>query len=171
MDLNRIVIAGGGTGGHIYPAVAIARAVQVLSPAAEITFVGAQGGLEERLIPREGFSLRLLSVGKLNQKEDGWIGKLRTLLRLPLAMFVSWKILREIQPQVVLGVGGYASGPFVLVASLLGYRTAIWEPNAHPGLTNRWLSRFVGKAYVVFREADRHLKCRKVMQIGMPVRP
>ena len=87
-----------------------------------------------------------------------------------MALLQSAALLSEMKPQFVLGVGGYASGPFVLMASLLGFKTAIWEPNAHPGLTNRWLSFFVRRSLVVFEEAGKLLKSKNIIQVGLPVR-
>lgn len=165
----KIVIAGGGTGGHIYPGVAIAKAIEKINPNAEIIFVGSALGLETKIVPREGFPLVLLPAGKLNYA-GGILGKLKTLFILPLAFIKSFIWLFKNKPQFVLGVGGYASGPFVFVASLLGFQTAIWEPNAHPGMTNRWLSKWVKKCYFVFDEAPKFFNCKNVMKVGLPVR-
>lgn len=164
-----IVIAGGGTGGHIYPGVSIARSLKRKNPELEIHFVGSPQGLESQIVPREGFPLHLIHVGKLNYG-GGFLGKIKTLFQLPKAMMESIFLLFELKPLFVLGVGGYASGPFVLMASLLGFKTAIWEPNAHPGLTNRWLSRFVRKSFVVFPEAGKYLRSREIIASGIPVR-
>ncbi len=169
MKKKTVMIAGGGTGGHIYPAVAIARALLEMDSTLDIQFVGSPGGLETKIIPKEGFPLHLIRVGKLNQS-GGLFGKLKTLARIPIALVQSMSLLFEVKPQIVLGVGGYASGPFVLMASLLGFKTAIWEPNAHPGLTNRWLSFFVRRSLVVFEEAGKMLKSKDILQIGLPVR-
>ena len=164
-----ILIAGGGTGGHIYPGVAIARAALNIEPEAEIHFVGSKGGLEEKIIPREGFALHLVSVGRLH-KSVSLTTRLTTLFRMPLALFQCVKILMRLKPKAVLGVGGFASGPMLLMASLMGYRTYIWEPNAMPGMANRWLSRFATETLLVFEEAKQYLSPRKVRQVGIPVR-
>lgn len=166
---KNILIAGGGTGGHIYPAVAIAREILKLDPEVEITFVGSASGLETKIIPKEKFNLLLLPVGKLNYK-GGVLEKIKTLFKLPVALIKSGLIVFKYKPIAVLGVGGYASGPFVLVASLLGRNTFLWEPNAFPGMTNRWLSRFVKKCLVVFSEARKVLGEKKSEQVGLPVR-
>jgi UDP-N-acetylglucosamine--N-acetylmuramyl-(pentapeptide) pyrophosphoryl-undecaprenol N-acetylglucosamine transferase len=163
------VIAGGGTGGHIYPGVAVAHALKKQNSACEIVFVGTAAGLETKIVPREGFRLELIEVGKLNDG-GGILGKLKVLLRLPVGLFQSYKLLKQLQPAGVLGVGGYASGPFMLVASIMRFPTAIWEANAHPGLTNRWLSRFVRKAYLVFSEAKGLLRSKNLEITGLPVR-
>ncbi|HRO68116.1 MAG TPA: undecaprenyldiphospho-muramoylpentapeptide beta-N-acetylglucosaminyltransferase [Pseudobdellovibrionaceae bacterium] len=169
MDKKTVIIAGGGTGGHIYPGIAIARALQERDPDLEIHFVGTPSGLENKIVPKEGFPLHLMAIGKLNTG-GGIAGKLKTLFGLPKAMVQSAALLMELKPEAVLGVGGYASGPFVLMASLLGFKAAIWEPNAKPGLTNRWLSRFVRRSFVVFEDAVRELKSKKIISVGLPVR-
>lgn len=164
-----VIIAGGGTGGHIYPGVAIARAVQKLYPDVAVHFVGATGGLEEKIVPREGFPLHVVPVGKLHHSV-GLLIRLKTLLLLPFAFFSAWKILRELKPIAVLGVGGFASGPLLFVATLFGYRSLIWEPNAYPGLANRMLARRVDEALLVFEEAAKLLPARKSTMLGLPVR-
>lgn len=167
---RKIVIAGGGTGGHIYPGVAIAKAIEKLDARTEVHFLGSALGLETKIVPREGFTLHLLPAGKLNY-QGGVLGKIKTLIKLPLAFLKSIYWLYKNRPVFILGVGGYASGPFVFAASLLGFETAIWEPNAHPGLTNRMLSRWVKKCYLVFEEAKSHFQCKHIMKVGLPVRP
>ncbi|UOF01039.1 undecaprenyldiphospho-muramoylpentapeptide beta-N-acetylglucosaminyltransferase [Bdellovibrio reynosensis] len=168
MSKKTIVIAGGGTGGHIYPGIAIARAIQKLDPSVEIHFVGTSQGLETKIIPREGFPLHLIESGKLNVRSP-W-QKLKTLLKIPWGFWQSIRLLGQLKPLYVIGVGGYASGPFVLAASMIGFNTAIWEPNAMPGMANRLLSRFVDKCFVVFNEAKNYLKSDDILQTGMPVR-
>jgi UDP-N-acetylglucosamine--N-acetylmuramyl-(pentapeptide) pyrophosphoryl-undecaprenol N-acetylglucosamine transferase len=169
MNKKNVVIAGGGTGGHIYPGIAIARAIQIQHPDYAIHFVGTPGGMENKIVPREGFPLHHINIGKLNHA-GGWLAKIKTILGMPRAFVQSIALLMELKPQAVLGVGGYASGPFVLVASLLGFRTAIWEPNAFPGMTNRWLSRVVGRSFVVFAEAQKFLHSKDISQVGIPIR-
>lgn len=168
MEKKNIIIAGGGTGGHIYPGVAIAKELKKLDSNIEIHFIGTPSGLENKIVPKEGFKLHLIKVGKLN--ESGIKGKIKTLFSIPLAFIKSVIILWELKPIFVLGVGGYVSGPFVLMSSILGFPSAVWEPNAFPGLTNRWLSRFVKICFVVFDEAKRHLKNKKVETLGIPIR-
>ena len=169
MNKKNVVIAGGGTGGHIYPGIAIARAIKAQHPDYEIHFVGTASGLENKIVPREGYLLHHISIGKLNHA-GGWLSKIKTLIGMPKAFVQSIALLMELKPQVILGVGGYASGPFVLVASLMGFRTAIWEPNAFPGMTNRWLSRVVGRSFVVFEEASQFLHSEDISQVGIPIR-
>jgi UDP-N-acetylglucosamine--N-acetylmuramyl-(pentapeptide) pyrophosphoryl-undecaprenol N-acetylglucosamine transferase len=165
----KILIAAGGTGGHIYPALAIVDAFLEQQPDIHIEFVGTPHGLENRIIPARGFALHHLPIGRLNSNVP-LAERLKTVLKMPLALLKSWRILRRARPDFVLGVGGHASGPLLLVASLLGYRTAIWEPNAMPGLANRWLAKFVDDCWVVFDEAKVKLANAQVHQAGMPVR-
>lgn len=164
-----VIIAGGGTGGHIYPGIAIARAVERLHPEIEVHFVGAQGGLEEKIIPREKFPLHTVPIGKLHHSA-GLLTRLKTVFKMPLAFLRAVSILRELKPVAVLGVGGFASGPILFVASLFGYRSLIWEPNAFPGLANRLLAGRVSECLLVFEEAGRHLHAKRLTKSGLPVR-
>lgn len=169
MTKKKILFAGGGTGGHVFPALSIARELLDLHSNYEIEFVGTEQGFESKLVPQEGFKLWTLPVGKLNMEGQIW-GKLKTLISLPLAFLHAVRILRKVKPEIVMGFGGYVSGPLVLTAALMGYRSVIWEPNAHPGLTNRWLSYFVDACFIVFDEAKQLLGSRKAMRVGLPVR-
>jgi UDP-N-acetylglucosamine--N-acetylmuramyl-(pentapeptide) pyrophosphoryl-undecaprenol N-acetylglucosamine transferase len=166
---RKVFIAGGGTGGHIYPGVAIARALQKQESDLDVHFVGSSTGLETKIIPREGFPLHLIAGGKLNLSGQ-WLTKIKTLVKIPWGLLQSFRILRKHKPDFVLGVGGYASGPFVLAAALLRVPCAIWEPNAQPGLANRWLSRFVDVCYVVFAGTEKWLRHEHILVFGMPVR-
>jgi UDP-N-acetylglucosamine--N-acetylmuramyl-(pentapeptide) pyrophosphoryl-undecaprenol N-acetylglucosamine transferase len=163
----RILIAGGGTGGHLYPGIAVAEEIAA-TPGAEVVFVGTPRGLETKLVPKAGFPLELIKVSGL--KRMGLRGLVTGLSRLPRAMIESRRILARHRPDVVLGVGGYASGPLVLMAALLGYPTAINEQNSRPGFTNRLLGRFVRRVFVAFDEAGRSFARRKVRATGNPVR-
>jgi UDP-N-acetylglucosamine--N-acetylmuramyl-(pentapeptide) pyrophosphoryl-undecaprenol N-acetylglucosamine transferase len=165
----KILFAGGGTGGHVFPALSIARELLNISPHYQVEFVGTEQGFESKLVPQEGFRLWKVPVGKLNMEGQLW-GKIRTLLRLPLAFIHSVRTLNQVKPQIVMGFGGYVSGPVVLTAAFLGYRTVIWEPNAHPGLTNRWLSYVVDACMIVFEEAKQLLNSNKTLRVGIPVR-
>lgn len=169
MSHKKVLIAAGGTGGHIYPALAIAEAFKRLSPGVVIDFVGTRHGLENKLVPAQGFKVHHLPIGRLNSNVS--LGeRILTVLRLPLAFLKSAILLKSEKPDLVVGVGGHASGPLLLTASLLGYRTAIWEPNAMPGLANRILSRFVDESFVVFPEAKKQLPKAHARDAGMPVR-
>lgn len=167
--MKTVIIAGGGTGGHIYPGIAIARALQKKDPSLQIHFVGTDRGLEKKIVPKEGFPLHLISSGQLNLKGEP-LKILKTLFALPWGFLQSVKLLFQLRPMYVLGVGGYASGPFVLMASLLGYRTGLWEGNAIPGMTNRILAKFVKRCFVVFPEAANSFPQGQAIVAGMPVR-
>ncbi len=163
----RVLIAGGGTGGHLYPGIAVAEAITA-TPGGEVVFVGTARGLETKLVPAAGFPLELVSVSGL--KRMGLRGFLRGIWRLPGAFLQSRRLLAKHRPDVVLGVGGYASGPVLLTAALLGYPTAVQEQNSLPGFTNRLLGYFVRRALVAFDEAAGFFSRRKVRFTGNPVR-
>lgn len=162
----RVLIAAGGTGGHIIPALAVARELAA-SHGAEVLFVGTARGLESRLIPAAGFPLRLIEVGPLNSVSLAT--RVRTLLRLPGSIFDCKGLLREFQPGVVFGVGGYASGPAMAAALLAGTPAMAFEPNAMPGMANRLIGRRVQAAAVNFPQAVRWFRNCEVT--GIPVRP
>lgn len=163
----RLLVAGGGTGGHLYPGIAIADEV-MRRGGSEVLFVGTSRGIETRAVPAAGFALETLKVTGL--KRMGVAGIVRGLFRVPLAIARSIGILRRFRPDVVLGVGGYASGPMVLAAALLGYPTAIQEQNSVPGITNRVLSKLVRAIFIAFEDAARFFPARKIEQLGNPVR-
>lgn len=164
-----IFIAGGGTGGHVYPGIAIAKAMQALDPEVQILFIGTAEGMETKIVPKEGFQLVCIASGKFNFSGQP-LKKIKSLLKIPVGIFQSLRLLIQFKPSYVLGVGGYASVPMVLTASLLGFPSALWEPNAHPGLANRVLSKFVDQCFIVFEEAGRYLKNKNILKYGMPVR-
>jgi UDP-N-acetylglucosamine--N-acetylmuramyl-(pentapeptide) pyrophosphoryl-undecaprenol N-acetylglucosamine transferase len=161
----KILIAGGGTGGHIIPALAVARALKERH-GAEVLLVGTARGLESRLVPEAGFALRLIDVGPL--KSVSFATRLRTLSRLPASVFACKRILREFRPGAVLGVGGYASGPGILAALGLKIPTMVYEPNAMPGLANRLVGKRVERAAINFPAAARWFRNAEVT--GVPVR-
>lgn len=165
----KILIAAGGTGGHIYPALAMAEAFKAKVPDVNIAFVGTKHGLENKIVPPKGFRVLHLPIGRLNSNVS--IGeRLTTLLLLPFAMLKSAYLLLRERPDFVLGVGGHASGPLLLMAALLKYRSGIWESNAMPGLANRWLAKHVDECWVVFAEARNMMKAKHLHVAGMPVR-
>ncbi len=164
----RLLVAGGGTGGHVFPGVAIAEEVVTRHPANDVVFVGTARGLEATVVPKAGFPLELIEVRGLKGK--GLADTLKNLLLLPLALWQSFQILRRWRPDIVVGVGGYASGPVVLAAWLLRIPTAVQEQNAIAGFTNRVLGRFARAAFTAFPEAARHFPRRKVFQLGNPIR-
>lgn len=164
----RLLIAGGGTGGHLFPALAVAAAWERLNPGGEVLFVGTPRGLEARILPERGKRLALLTVGQL--KGGGWRGRLATLAGLPGALWQALKVVRSFAPQVVLGVGGYASAPAVAAAWLLRIPTLLHEQNALPGLTNRLLGRVADEVLLGFAEAAPRFAGRPVVVTGNPVR-
>ena len=169
MHAQKILIAAGGTGGHIYPALAIADALCLAHPNLSVAFVGTPRGLENKILAGRGYPIFHLDIGRLNSNVSKR-ERLKTVLSLPKALWQSFRLLRRERPAFILGVGGHASGPLLLIASRLGIRTGIWEPNAIPGLANRWLSRFVDDCWAVFDEARRHLRNSNVFAAGMPIR-
>jgi UDP-N-acetylglucosamine--N-acetylmuramyl-(pentapeptide) pyrophosphoryl-undecaprenol N-acetylglucosamine transferase len=162
----RVLIAGGGTGGHIIPALAVANEL-VARHGAEILFVGTQRGMEIRLVPEAGYNLRLVDVGQL--KNVSLMTRLRTLFELPRSMRDCKRLVREFAPNVVLGVGGYASGPAMAAALHLDIPTMAFEPNAMPGLANRLVGKKVQAACVNFPAAAHWFNNAEVT--GIPVRP
>jgi UDP-N-acetylglucosamine--N-acetylmuramyl-(pentapeptide) pyrophosphoryl-undecaprenol N-acetylglucosamine transferase len=161
----RVLIAGGGTGGHIIPALAIADELRQCCNA-NVRFVGTSRGLESRLVPAAGYPLDLIEVGQL--KNVSFWTRLRTLLDLPLALFHCQSLVRSFAPHVVIGVGGYASGPAMAAALLLGKPTLAFEPNAAPGLANRLVGKRVTAAAVNFAPAAAFFRNAEVT--GIPVR-
>ena len=161
----RILIAGGGTGGHIIPALAVARAL-VERHAVEVLLVGTARGLESRLVPEAGFQLKLIDVGPL--KNVSLMTRLRTVAGLPRSIGSCKKLLREFKPGAVLGVGGYASGPAMLAALALKIPAMAFEPNAMPGLANRLVGKRVQAAAINFPAAAKWFRNAEVT--GVPVR-
>lgn len=172
---NRLIVAGGGTGGHVLAGVAVADAwKEKFGTNSEILFVGARGGIEEKLVPRAGYPLVLLRLGSLNRVS--FRQKLKTLILLPFSFLKSAWLLLQFKPDAVLGVGGYASGPLVLMARvlssfrLISARTAILEQNSVPGLTNRLLGRFVNRVFCAFPGTEKRFPRGKSVLTGNPVR-
>jgi UDP-N-acetylglucosamine--N-acetylmuramyl-(pentapeptide) pyrophosphoryl-undecaprenol N-acetylglucosamine transferase len=161
----RIVIAGGGTGGHVIPALAIAQQLKKQC-AAEVLFIGTARGIETRLVPQAGFPLELIKVGAL--KNVSLLTRARTMFDLPRALWASGRMLSDFDPDVVIGVGGYASGPAMLAAIRRRIPTLAFEPNVVPGFANRLIARWVSAAAVHFEETCEYFPCCRVT--GVPVR-
>jgi UDP-N-acetylglucosamine--N-acetylmuramyl-(pentapeptide) pyrophosphoryl-undecaprenol N-acetylglucosamine transferase len=161
----RAAIVGGGTGGHVIPALAIARELRERY-SAELIFIGTSRGIETRLVPQAGFPLRLVEVGQL--KNVSFIRRARTLTNIPRAVLACRKIFAEFKPQVAIGVGGYASGPGMLAAILMRIPTLAFEPNMVPGFANRMVARYVSAAAIHFEETGRFFRNARVT--GVPVR-
>jgi UDP-N-acetylglucosamine--N-acetylmuramyl-(pentapeptide) pyrophosphoryl-undecaprenol N-acetylglucosamine transferase len=164
----RVVIAGGGTGGHLFPGLAVARELAARRPGARVTFAGTAQGIESRLIPREGFELDL--IRSLGLKGKTLMAAVRGAATLPASFIDAWRVVSTRRPHLVIGVGGYSSGPVVLVAALRGIPTMVLEQNAVPGLTNRLLARVVKSAAVTY-ETTRVFFGDKAFVSGNPVRP
>jgi len=168
MGVQTLMIAGGGTGGHIYPAIAIAREYLGRNQSRRVVFVGTERGLEKTIVPKAGFPLEFISVGGLKGK--GGLDLLGSMARLPLGFIQAFRLLVKHRPNVVLGVGGYSSGPVLLAAVLRRVPTIVHEQNAFPGLTNRLLARFVKKVAVAFAEALPRMNRPDGVVTGNPVR-
>ncbi len=162
----RVVIAGGGTGGHLFPGVALAE--QLLAEGGEVTFVGTERGIEARVIPELGHPLELIEVAGIKGRGVG--GLVGGLSRLPRAYFQSRALLKRIRPHVVVGVGGYASGPVLATAATMGLPTAILEQNSVPGVTNRILGRLVKRVFSTFPDDSGYFPASKVVLTGNPIR-
>ncbi len=163
-----MLIAGGGTGGHLYPGIAVARELLARQPGAEVTFVGTAAGVESRVIPREGLTLDVIRSAGLKGKSLPALA--RGVALLPLSALDAWRVLSRRRPSVVIGVGGYSSGPVVLLAALRGIPTLLMEQNAMPGFTNRSLARVVSAAAVTSVESVATFGDRAFIS-GNPVRP
>ena len=162
----RVLIAGGGTGGHLFPGVALAE--EVWARGGEVLFVGTERGIEARVLPEQGWPLRTIDASGI--KGRGLRGLVAGLLRLPRAWWQSLRVVRQFAPDVVVGVGGYASGPVVATAAMLLRPTAILEQNSVPGITNRILSRVVRRVFCTFPDRGGFFPRRKVTLTGNPIR-
>lgn len=168
MPIKKVIIAGGGTGGHIYPAIAIANALKRRFPSIEIIFVGTDRGLERELVPRAGFQLKIIRVKGFQRRFS--LDTFRSLKELFLGILDSFEIIREEQPDLVIGTGGYVAGPVVFIASLLKVPSIIHEQNVKPGITNRILSKFVDKIAISYSDSKKYFPKEKVIITGNPVR-
>jgi len=161
-------MAGGGTGGHLFPALALASEFKRMDKGIAITFAGAKGGLEEKIVPGMGYPLRLLNVEGIKRRSG--LAKVRALAKAAMSSIEAIGMLREIRPDGVIGCGSYSSAPMVVAARLLGIKTAILEQNALPGLTNKVLGKTVNRIYISFEEARAHFPGGRTIFTGNPVR-
>ncbi|HXV82325.1 MAG TPA: undecaprenyldiphospho-muramoylpentapeptide beta-N-acetylglucosaminyltransferase [Candidatus Binatia bacterium] len=164
----RVILAGGGTGGHLFPGLAVARELKRRDSMTEILFVGTEQGIEARVLPREGFRLKTIPVRGL--KGRGMRGLLDAAWGIPAGLLGSLRIIRSFRPNVVIGLGGYASGPVLLGGKLCGLRCAIMEQNLRPGFTNKLLGRFVDRIFTSYVESREYFSGGKVLETGNPVR-
>lgn len=164
----KMIIAGGGTGGHLFPGIAIAEELLKRNPANQALFIGTDRGLEKRILGQLGFPLATLKVEGIKGK--GALGALKSILKIPGSLLNSFRIISTFKPNFVVGVGGYASGPAVLTARLMGIKTFIAEQNAFPGLTNRILGHFAYRIFLTFADSKRWFPEGKTIVTGNPVR-
>lgn len=162
-------MTGGGTGGHIYPAIAIADEIKKRNPKAEILFVGAERGLEKKLVPERGYEIKLITVDGFNRRNP--VKNIEVIRKLMKGNAQSKKILEEFKPDFVVGTGGYASAPIVKTAQRRGIPTYIHEQNAYPGMTNKLLEKHVRKVFLGFEKGKEHFsETEKLIVSGNPVR-
>lgn len=166
--IRKVIVAGGGTGGHLFPGIAIVEELRRRDRNVQVLWVGTSRGIEARVLPGMGETLELLDVTPL--KGQGVLETVKSLGRIPVAMGRAYSILNRFQPDLVLGVGGYASGPILAAAAAKGIPTALHEQNAHVGLTNRILARLVDRAYLSYAETVGEFPEEKVRVVGNPVR-
>ncbi len=164
--MKRLLIAGGGTGGHLYPGIAVAA--EAAKEGIEVLFVGTAQGIETRVVPREGFNLKLIDAGRF--KGMGASQKIKTVLSIPAGAAQAAGVIRGFKPDAVLGVGGYASFPAVLAAKLMGKPVILQEQNAAPGLANKWLGKIADKVCLGFQAGGKFFPARKCVLTGNPIR-
>lgn len=165
----RVIISGGGTGGHVFPAIAIAKALQQLDPSIDLLFVGALGRLEMDKVPQAGYQIEGLPVSGFQRKFT--LANFAFPFRLAASMYKAYVIVRRFRPHVALGVGGYASGPTLKAANWLGVPTVLQEQNAYAGVTNRLLAKRASKICVPYEGFERIFPAEKIIVTGNPVRP
>lgn len=164
----RIVIAGGGTGGHLFPGIAVAEEFLKRDPQSAVLFIGTKKGIEHKVLGPLGYKLSEIDVEGL--KGRGLAALIKGLWAIPMSMWQSRRILKHFRPDVVMGVGGYASGPAVMAACLMGIPTAVAEQNALAGNTNRVLGKFVDRVFLTYKQSQNHFAAKKVLVTGNPVR-
>lgn len=168
MSARRIVFAGGGTGGHVFPMVAVADAVRALSPDVDLVFVGTERGMETRVVPERGYRLELVNV--LPLRGHGALGALKGAWRAAGSVPEGRRLLAGLEPAAVFSIGGYAAGPVSLAARSMRIPLALMEPNSVIGLANRLIAPLVSRAYTAFPEIERHFERSVVLRSGVPIR-
>ncbi|MFW5648478.1 MAG: undecaprenyldiphospho-muramoylpentapeptide beta-N-acetylglucosaminyltransferase [Candidatus Alkaliphilus sp. MAG34] len=165
----RIILSGGGTGGHIYPAISIANKIKEKHKDAEILFIGTERGMESNIIPGEGYPMKFITVNYLERKFS--LHNIKSVAVLFKGILGARKIIKDFRPDIVIGTGGFVCGPVVYAASKLKIKTIIHEQNVFPGLTNRILDRYVDRIALSFKEAKRYFKNKdKLVVTGNPIR-
>jgi len=167
--LNKVILAGGGTGGHLFPAIAIAEGIKKKYPDSEVYFMGTRRGLEAKILPERGYKLYYLSVRGLKRGLN--LSIFKAIFFLMKSMLEAMKILKQLKPEIVIGTGGYVSFPAVLAASLMRIPTFIQEQNSFPGISTRILSLFAKKVFIAYEESKKHFWVKKKLKVtGNPVR-
>lgn len=166
--IERVVVAGGGTGGHLFPGIAVVEELRRRNPKVHVRFVGTQRGIEQRVLPKLGEQLSVIQVRPLLGRSP--IELVRNVSLLPVSLGQAGQLLRAEKPDLVLGLGGYAAGPVLLAAAALRIPSALLEQNAHVGLTNRLLARTVGRAYLTYPETAARFGAQRARVFGNPVR-
>lgn len=164
----KIIISGGGTGGHIYPAIAIAQEIKERMPEVQILYVGTREGMESTIVPQAGFDFKTIDISGINR--SSLIKATKSLTKMPRSFFQGWEVVRDYRPDIAIGTGGYVSFPVVMAATFLDCKTYIHEQNALPGLANRNLARRVDCVMLTFPEAKKHLNAKLIKLTGLPVR-
>lgn len=164
----KYIVSGGGTGGHIYPALAIAQGIRDRQPDAKILYVGSQNGMESRIVPSQGWEYAAVDISGIDR--SSMLKASQSLVKFPKSMFQGWDIVKTFKPDVVVGTGGYASFPVVLASTFYSCRSYIHEQNAVLGLANRNLAKRVNAILLTFEEAGHNLGAQQVMVTGLPVR-
>ena len=165
----RIIISGGGTGGHIFPAISIAHAIKSLNPDAEILFVGAQGRMEMQRVPAAGFEIKGLPICGFDRKNP--LKNIAVLFKIMRSQTMARRIIRKFKPMVAVGVGGYASGPTLRIAGKMGIPTLLQEQNSYAGVTNKILAKKAARICVAYDGMERFFPADKILKTGNPVRP
>ena len=166
--MSKFIISGGGTGGHIFPAISIANALKRLQPEADILFVGAQGRMEMERVPAAGYPIKGLPISGINRKNI--FKNIKVSIDLFRSMGLALKIVRQFHPEVVVGVGGYASAPILMAANILGIPTVIQEQNSYAGITNKFLAKKASCICVAYEGMERFFPKDKIVLTGNPVR-
>ncbi len=165
----RLILSGGGTGGHIYPALAIAEGIKKVLPTVEILYIGTQKGMESTIVPKAGYEFKEIDITGIDR--SSMLKASKTLIKFPRSFIEARSIIKEFKPDIVLGTGGYVSFPVLMAATFFTCKTIIHEQNAVLGLANRNLAKRVDYTLLTFAEAGRNINAKKSIVTGLPVRP
>ncbi len=168
MEGLKVIVSGGGTGGHIFPAIAIANEIKALNPKADILFVGARGRMEMQRVPDAGYKIIGLPIEGFNRKNP--FKNIKVLIDILKSQWIARKVIKDFKPQVVVGVGGFASGPTLNTAAKMGIPTLIQEQNSYAGVTNKLLAKSANRICVAYEGMDRFFPAEKIIMTGNPVR-